>query len=154
MGKRPIFFNHEQLNDSERMVWEEERLLNSEEMEKEYLHVLGEESADNSKVHVSDRIDIKKLVKNCGNKIFLIAGVGAGKSTWVKEVLSKEGSVLFITSRRAKVDEDVLDSDFLNRINENDILRKYLTEVTNAKITKALERWSEKKGRKVKSVQF
>lgn len=146
MGKKSVFSNYERLSDSERMAWEEERLLNNEEMEKEYLHILEEESADNSDIHVSDRIDIKKLVERVGNKIFLIAGVGAGKSTWVKEVLPQEGSVLFITSRRAKVDEDELDSDFVNRINENDILRKYLTVVTNAKITKALERWSEQEG--------
>lgn len=143
MEKKSAFFNYERLSDSEKLMWEEEQLLNSEEMKKEYLHALDEESLDNSNIHVSDRIDIKNLVKRMGNKIFLIAGVGAGKSTWVKEVLSKEGSVLFITSRRAKVDEDELDSDFVNRINENDILRKYLTVVTNAKITNALERWSE-----------
>ena len=36
--------------------------------------------------YVSDVLDIDKVVQEHGNKIFLIAGVGSGKSTWVKEV--------------------------------------------------------------------
>ena len=146
MGKKHTFFDYGKLSESDMDVLENERQLNREEMDKEDLRILEEENADNSDVHISDRIDIQKLVEKEGNKIFLIAGVGAGKSTWVIKVLSEKGNVLFITSRRAKVDEDEMDSDFVNRINENDILRKYLTLVTNAKISKALERWSENEG--------
>ena len=146
MGKKHTFFDYGKLSESDMDVLENERQLNREEMDKEDLRILEEENADNSDVHISDRIDIQKLVEKEGNKIFLIAGVGAGKSTWVIKVLSEKGNVLFITSRRAKVDEDEMDSDFVNRINEDDILRKYLTLVTNAKISKALERWSENEG--------
>lgn len=62
--------------------------------------------------YISDVFDIDKTIQKYGKKIMLIAGVGSGKSTWVKEVLTKKGHVLFITSRRAKVDEDIENSTF------------------------------------------
>ena len=87
-------------------AFENERMLNREEMENEWLLNLELEKAENSNVFVSGRIDIDKLTQKNIHKIFLIAGVGAGKSTWVKEILPEKGNVLFVTSRRAKVDED------------------------------------------------
>ena len=57
--------------------------------------------------------DINQIVRQHGNKILIAAGVGAGKTYWVKKVLAKQGSVLFVTSRRAKVDEDENDSKFV-----------------------------------------
>lgn len=63
--------------------------------------------------YISDVIgDIDEIIRQHGNKILIAAGVGAGKTYWVKRVLAKQGSVLFITSRRAKVDEDENDSRF------------------------------------------
>lgn len=90
--------------------------------------------------YVSDVFDIDKEVQTHGKKIFLIAGVGAGKSSWVKDVLTKKGNVLFITSRRAKVDEDVRDSIFKNAIRalETDCQ----TLITNARLAYALESWN------------
>ena len=64
-----------------------------------------------SNKYISDVIgDIDDIVRQYGYKILIAAGVGSGKTYWVKNVLSKQGRVLFITSRRAKVDEDVRDS--------------------------------------------
>ena len=68
-------------------------------------------------IYLSDAIDrmggIDRIVRNHGNKILIAAGVGAGKTHWVKYVLAKQGGVLFITSRRLKVDEDENDSRFV-----------------------------------------
>ena len=90
---------------------------------------------------VSDVLDIDKVVEEHGNRIFLIAGVGSGKSTWVKEVLTKKGSVLFITSRKAKVEEDIKCSCFsevYDRFtNDNQTL------ITNAKLSAIVERMSD-----------
>lgn len=61
-----------------------------------------------------------------------IAGVGSGKSTWVKDVLTQKGNVLFITSRRAKVDEDIAHSCFTSFVREQDGQRENL--ITNAKL--------------------
>lgn len=87
---------------------------------------------------VSDVLDIDKVVAEHGNKIFLIAGVGSGKSTWVKEVLTKKGNVLFVTSRKAKVEEDIHDSCFSEffewHTNDNQTL------ITNAKLHSMVQR--------------
>lgn len=81
--------------------------------------------------YLSDVIgDIDKLVEEHGKKIIIVSGVGSGKTTWVKETLARNGRVLFITSRRAKADEDLADSDFErleHGINEDNL---YIT--TNA----------------------
>lgn len=71
--------------------------------ENKAMELHGEESE--KKKYISDVLDIDKLIEEYGNKIMLIAGVGSGKSTWVKDVLTQKGNVLFITSRRAKVDD-------------------------------------------------
>lgn len=74
--------------------------------------------------------DIDRLVEEHGKKIIIVSGVGSGKTTWVKETLAKRGRVLFITSRRAKADEDLADSNFErleHGINEDNL---YIT--TNA----------------------
>ena len=44
------------------------------------------------KKYISEVFDIDEQIRKYGNKIMLIAGVGSGKSTWVKEVLSQKGN--------------------------------------------------------------
>ena len=81
--------------------------------------------------YLSDVIgDIDKLVEEHGKKIVIVSGVGSGKTTWVKETLARRGRVLFVTSRRAKADEDLADSDF-ERL-ENGINTDNLYITTNA----------------------
>lgn len=41
------------------------------------------------------------------NAICYVSGTGSGKSSWVENVLYQHGRVLFVTSRRAKVDQDL-----------------------------------------------
>lgn len=91
--------------------------------------------------HISDVFDIDKTVEKYGNKIFLISGVGSGKSTWVKDVLSKKGRVLFITSRKAKVLEDTHCSCFSETFKWHTSDNQTL--ITNAKLAKLVERISE-----------
>ena len=69
------------------------------------------------KKYVADVFDIDKYTSQGKTKIFLIAGVGSGKSTWVKEVLTQKGSVLFVTSRKAKAEADANNSTFTDAIN-------------------------------------
>ena len=94
---------------------------------------------ENKKVYVSDVFDIDKQIKKYGNKIRLVAGVGSGKSTWVKEVLVKKGSVLFITSRRAKVDEDIANSTFSSFCNNHILIPEEATLITNAKLARIIQ---------------
>lgn len=89
------------------------------------------------KIYVSDVLDIDKIVRQHGNKIMLIAGVGSGKSTWVKDVLAKKGTVLFVTSRKAKVEEDINSSCFSDIVKWNTVGNQTL--ITNAKLAKIVE---------------
>lgn len=91
-------------------------------------------------MQIKDIFDIDKTVAEHGNKIFLIGGVGSGKSSWVTEVLAQKGSVLWVTSRKAKVTEDIQCSCF------SDIFRWHTnnnqTLITNAKLERVIERIS------------
>lgn len=82
------------------------------------------------KKYLQDVFDIDQYISTGRNKIFLIAGVCSGKSTWVKDVLTKKGSVLFITSRKAKAESDIKNSTF------SDVL-KWNTEGNQTLITNA-----------------
>ena len=111
----------------------------------EELAILGNALVGEKKLYVSDIIkDIDHELKKHQNKLFLIAGVGAGKSTWVKDVLAPKGNVLFITSRRAKVDEDISDSCFENVIYTSG--EEHQTLITNAKLSKVLENMNLRPG--------
>lgn len=83
--------------------------------------------------------DIDDIVRQYGNKILIAAGVGSGKTYWVKNILSKQGRVLFITSRRAKVDEDVRDSRFVRIDSMSLTENQYIT--TNAGIESLLKQY-------------
>ncbi len=117
---------------------EMQRLLNNERMEEEYKNILDLEASYKGDKFLSEVFDIDREVEKYGNKIFLIAGVGAGKSSWVKNVLANkrgaQGNTLFITSRRAKVDEDIEQSTFNSRLNSNDPGSFSRTLVTNSKL--------------------
>lgn len=95
--------------------------------------------SEEEKKYVTDLFDIDEQIKKYGNKIMLIAGVGSGKSTWVKDVLAKKGSVLFVTSRRAKVDEDTANSTFSSFYSENIWSPNEAILITNAKLANIIQ---------------
>lgn len=67
---------------------------------------------EDREIHLSDVFDIDRAVEEHGKKLVVVAGTGAGKSTWVKEVLTQKGRVLFVTSRKIKVKADTEASCF------------------------------------------
>ena len=67
---------------------------------------------EDHEIHLSDVFDIDRAVEEHGKKLVVVAGTGAGKSTWVKEVLTQKGRVLFVTSRKIKVKADTEASCF------------------------------------------
>jgi len=87
---------------------------------------------------IKDVFDIDKTVAEHGTKILLLGGVGSGKSTWVVDVLTKKGSVLFVTSRKAKVREDVNCTCFSDVFRWNTTGNQTL--ITNAKLASLIER--------------
>ena len=87
---------------------------------------------------IKDVFDIDETINKHGKKILLLGGVGSGKSTWVTEVLTKKGSVLFITSRKAKVQEDTKGTCFKEAFIWNTSNNQTL--ITNARLTSLVER--------------
>ena len=84
-------------------------------------------------VHVKDYItDIDRLLEEHTNKVCIVAGVGSGKSRWVTHELTSKGTVLFINSRKAKVNEDINNSEF-DTFSYNFRSKPYL-EMTNSKL--------------------
>lgn len=90
--------------------------------------------------YLSEVFDIDKEVATFGNKLFLIAGVGAGKSKFVTKYLASKGSVLFVTSRKAKVEADIANSTFSGTYRDNFNNNQLL--VTNAKLASMVHKIS------------
>ncbi len=126
------------LTAEEQEAFENEYQLNNERMVEEYRKVLDREATYKGDQFLSQVFNIDEEVEKYGKKIFLIAGVGAGKSSWVKNVLAlksgADGNTLFITSRRAKVDEDTEQSLFDSRLDIKDKRSYWRTLVTNSKL--------------------
>ena len=57
------------------------------------------------KKYLSDVLTADEIVSCKKQKIFIFSGVGSGKNYFVENVLSEKGNILYISSRRAKVDE-------------------------------------------------
>ena len=51
---------------------------------------------------IKDIFDIDNAVAEHGNKIFLLGGVGSGKSTWVSDILTKKGAFFLLHQERPK----------------------------------------------------
>jgi len=83
--------------------------------------------------YVKDVIDIDGLTKRGYKKICICAGVGAGKNTWVDEVLCKKGSVLCVTSRKATVEQGTTSEKNLNQYYHTHTTKNQ-TMITNAKL--------------------
>ncbi len=88
--------------------------------------------------YLADVFEIDDYISQGITKIFIISGVASGKSSWVKNVLSQKGSVLFVTSRKAKAEADKNDSSFTDVINWNTYDNQ--TVITNAKLASLIER--------------
>jgi len=72
-----------------------------------------------------------------GNKICIVAGVGAGKNYWVEHVLAKEASVLLITSRKAVADQtEANDTGFMSYVSSVPIQQAVV--YTHAKLGKLI----------------
>lgn len=88
--------------------------------------------------YLADVFEIDDYISQGITKLFIISGVASGKSSWVKNVLSQKGSVLFVTSRKAKAEADKNDSSFTDVINWNTYDNQTL--ITNAKLASLIER--------------
>lgn len=89
------------------------------------------------KFYLKDVFDIDEYLAMGKKKFFIISGVCSGKSMWVREVLSSKGSVLFVTSRKAKAEADIRNSSFSDVIKWNTVGNQTL--ITNAGLAKRIE---------------
>lgn len=90
--------------------------------------------------YLKDVFKIDDYISKGITKFFIISGVASGKSSWVKDVLSRKGSVLFVTSRKAKAEADKNNSSFTDVIkwNTND----NQTLITNAGLARRIEHYT------------
>lgn len=103
--------------------------------------------------YFSDIVDIEKDLKEYGNLLCYIAPCGSGKSYFVtdkNEGLASKGKVLFLTSRKAKVNEDVNDK---NNDFEEDFKSDFST-VTNMKLLYKIKSLMEYKNDTAKLNEF
>lgn len=77
------------------------------------------------KLRFADIITYEELKKDLkkSNAICYVSGTGSGKSYWVENVLYKNGRVLFVTSRRTKLDQDLVHVD--TTMSLFDIINRY-----------------------------
>ena len=69
------------------------------------------------KKYLSDVLSGQDIVNEKNQKICIISGVGSGKNYFVENELSKYGNILYISSRRAKVNEILENEICSNTIN-------------------------------------
>lgn len=55
--------------------------------------------------HLADVLSAEKIINASNNRICIYAGVGSGKNWFIENVLVNHGNILYVTSRRAKVNE-------------------------------------------------
>lgn len=66
--------------------------------------------------YLSEVLDVSQITKSSKRKFCIISGVGSGKNYFVENILRGFGNILYISSRRAKVDEILANQDFDERI--------------------------------------
>ena len=66
--------------------------------------------------YLSEVLDVSQITKSSKRKFCIISGVGSGKNYFVEKILRGFGNILYISSRRAKVDEILANQDFDERI--------------------------------------
>lgn len=99
--------------------------------------------------HLSDVITVKDIMAIRNNKICIFSGVGSGKNWFVEHELIKEGNILYITSRRAKVNEileEKIAQEYITWENETDDI----VTTTNFGIEKLVK--NEKFGRRLSEI--
>ena len=89
---------------------------------------ISSNEAKSKRIRVSDYLEEiggidKLLLEKNSNVACIIAGTGSGKSYWVKHHLTQSGRVLFVTSRKSKVLQDLNDPSlkchFSNNLKDN-----------------------------------
>ena len=57
------------------------------------------------KKHLSDVLKGQDIIAETNQRICIVSGVGSGKNTFIENELVQYGNILYISSRRAKVNE-------------------------------------------------
>lgn len=65
----------------------------------------GEAAIMERKKYLLEALDVNEILKSKSKRICIVSGVGSGKNYFVEHELPNHGNVLYVTSRRAKVNE-------------------------------------------------
>ena len=79
------------------------------------------------KKHLSDVLTVEELLASPNNRICVLAGVGAGKNTFIMEYLRGHGNILFISSRRATINEMLINEICKEKVDWNKFSDEILT---------------------------
>lgn len=71
------------------------------------------------KKYLSEVLDASYFAESTNNKFCIISGVGSGKNYFINEELSKYGNIIYVSSRRAKVNELLLEEICKEKIDTN-----------------------------------
>ena len=82
-----------------------------------YARKLGGSECMNNRNHLSDILDVNEIIQSTKRKFCIISGVGSGKNYFVEHKLRNAGNILYISSRRAKVDEILTNKACNEKIN-------------------------------------
>ena len=69
--------------------------------------------------YLSDVLSATDIIDLETNKVCIISGVGSGKNYFIEHELAEYGNILYVTSRRAKVNEILADKICQERVNWN-----------------------------------
>lgn len=59
--------------------------------------------------HLADVLSAETILNSSNNRICIYAGVGSGKNWFIENILINHGNILYVTSRRAKVNEILME---------------------------------------------
>lgn len=71
------------------------------------------------KKYLSEVLDANYFAESPNNKFCIVSGVGSGKNYFINNELSKYGNIIYVSSRRAKVNELLLEDICKEEININ-----------------------------------
>lgn len=88
--------------------------------------------------YLSEVLNCQDIINEPNQRICILSGVGSGKNTFIEENLSQHGNILYISSRRAKVNE-ILENKLCGDNIEWDKESSDIVVVTNSGIERMVQ---------------
>ena len=90
------------------------------------------------KKHLSDVLKGQDIIAETNQRICIVSGVGSGKNTFIEKELVQYGNILYISSRRAKVNE-ILENNICSDVIQWEKEKSDIVSVTNYGIERIVQ---------------